>query len=69
MVSGALVVSLLPFAREQEAKFVQDRISNVEKHFAELCTAFAAYTRKAARFVYNDRCTRAPLYRLFILSS
>ncbi|XP_012164709.1 CBY1-interacting BAR domain-containing protein 1-A isoform X2 [Bombus affinis] len=34
---------------EQEAKFVQDRISNVEKHFAELCTTFAAYTRKAAR--------------------
>ncbi|CAL7946587.1 unnamed protein product [Xylocopa violacea] len=34
---------------EQEAKFVQDRISNVEKHFAELCTSFAAYTRKAAR--------------------
>ncbi|XP_076669185.1 CBY1 interacting BAR domain containing protein Fam92 isoform X4 [Andrena cerasifolii] len=34
---------------EQEAKFVQDRISNVEKHFAELCTAFATYTRKAAR--------------------
>ncbi|XP_076244534.1 CBY1 interacting BAR domain containing protein Fam92 isoform X4 [Calliopsis andreniformis] len=34
---------------EQEAKFVQDRISNVEKHFAELCNAFAAYTRKAAR--------------------
>ncbi|XP_076658201.1 CBY1 interacting BAR domain containing protein Fam92 isoform X2 [Halictus rubicundus] len=34
---------------EHEAKFVQDRISNVEKHFAELCTSFAAYTRKAAR--------------------
>ncbi|XP_033328526.1 CBY1 interacting BAR domain containing protein Fam92 isoform X2 [Megalopta genalis] len=34
---------------EREAKFVQDRISNVEKHFAELCTSFAAYTRKAAR--------------------
>ncbi|XP_034173119.1 CBY1 interacting BAR domain containing protein Fam92 isoform X1 [Osmia lignaria lignaria] len=34
---------------EQEAKFVQDRISNVEKHFAELCVTFAAYARKAAR--------------------
>ncbi|KAG7201544.1 hypothetical protein KM043_004294 [Ampulex compressa] len=34
---------------EQEAKFVQDRIANVEKHFAELCTIFAAFTRKAAR--------------------
>ncbi|XP_048508249.1 CBY1-interacting BAR domain-containing protein 1-B isoform X2 [Athalia rosae] len=34
---------------EQEAKFVQERISSVEKHFAELCTTFAAYTRKTAR--------------------
>ncbi|XP_012540161.1 protein FAM92A-A isoform X1 [Monomorium pharaonis] len=34
---------------EQEAKFVQDRITGVEKHFAELCTIFAAFTRKAAR--------------------
>ncbi|KAK0160997.1 hypothetical protein PV327_009518 [Microctonus hyperodae] len=34
---------------EQEAKFVQERIAAVEKHFAELCTIFAAFTRKAAR--------------------
>ncbi|RLU18453.1 hypothetical protein DMN91_009164 [Ooceraea biroi] len=34
---------------EQEAKFVQDRITGVEKHFAKLCTIFAAFTRKAAR--------------------
>ncbi|XP_032683390.1 protein FAM92A isoform X2 [Odontomachus brunneus] len=34
---------------EQEAKFVQDRITGVEKHFAELCTIFAAFTRKTAR--------------------
>ncbi|XP_018376059.1 PREDICTED: protein FAM92A1 isoform X2 [Trachymyrmex cornetzi] len=34
---------------EQEAKFVQDRITGVEKHFAELCSIFAAFTRKAAR--------------------
>ncbi|XP_014481008.1 PREDICTED: protein FAM92A1 isoform X2 [Dinoponera quadriceps] len=34
---------------EQEAKFVQDRITAVEKHFAELCTTFAAFTRKSAR--------------------
>ncbi|KAL2729843.1 CBY1-interacting BAR domain-containing protein 1 isoform X2 [Vespula maculifrons] len=36
---------------EQEAKFVYDRITGVEKHFAELCAIFAAFTRKAARFV------------------
>ncbi|EFN76866.1 protein FAM92A isoform X2 [Harpegnathos saltator] len=34
---------------EQEAKFVQDRITAVEKHFAELCTIFAAFVRKTAR--------------------
>ncbi|KAF7398385.1 hypothetical protein HZH66_006282 [Vespula vulgaris] len=34
---------------EQEAKFVYDRITGVEKHFAELCAIFAAFTRKAAR--------------------
>ncbi|XP_012270006.1 protein FAM92A-A isoform X1 [Orussus abietinus] len=34
---------------EQEAKFVQDRIVRVEKHFAELCTIFAAFARKSAR--------------------
>ncbi|XP_008207659.1 uncharacterized protein LOC100123748 [Nasonia vitripennis] len=34
---------------EREAKFVQERIDAVEKHFAELCSVFAAYTRKAAR--------------------
>ena len=38
---------------EREAKFVQERIDAVEKHFAELCTVFAAYTRKAARWVIN----------------
>ncbi|XP_053595961.1 CBY1-interacting BAR domain-containing protein 1-B [Microplitis demolitor] len=34
---------------EQEARFIQERITGVEKHFAELCTSFAAYTRKSAR--------------------
>ncbi|XP_058802636.1 CBY1-interacting BAR domain-containing protein 1-A isoform X3 [Phymastichus coffea] len=34
---------------EKEAKFVQERIDAVEKHFAELCSVFAAHTRKAAR--------------------
>ncbi|CAD6209710.1 GSCOCG00010809001-RA-CDS [Cotesia congregata] len=34
---------------EQEARFVQERITKVEKHFADLCTSFAAYARKAAR--------------------
>ncbi|KAL0132737.1 hypothetical protein PUN28_000462 [Cardiocondyla obscurior] len=43
------MVNELLFVSEQEAKFVQDRITGVEKHFAELCTTFAAFTRKAAR--------------------
>lgn len=35
-------------ACEQQAKFIQERIVSVEKNFAELCTVFAAYTRKTA---------------------
>ncbi|CAB3250411.1 unnamed protein product [Arctia plantaginis] len=34
---------------EQQAKFIQDRITNVEKNFGELCVAFGDYTRKTAR--------------------
>ncbi|CAH0726028.1 unnamed protein product, partial [Brenthis ino] len=34
---------------EQQAKFIQDRISNVEKNFGELCVGFGDYTRKTAR--------------------
>lgn len=37
---------------EQQAKFIQDRISNVEKNFGELCVGFGDYTRKTARFLY-----------------
>nr|CAD7455345.1 unnamed protein product [Timema tahoe] len=36
-------------ACEQQAKLIQERINSVEKHFAELCTILAAYTRKTAR--------------------
>ncbi|XP_072168906.1 CBY1-interacting BAR domain-containing protein 1-like [Diadema setosum] len=36
-------------AREGQSKFVQQRINSVEKHFAELCQDFSAYTRKIAR--------------------
>lgn len=53
------VNTFLLFISEQEAKFVQDRITGVEKHFAELCMIFAAFTRKAAR------CFSVKLYRLF----
>lgn len=34
---------------EQQAKFIQDRITNVEKNFGDLCVAFGDYTRKTAR--------------------
>ncbi|KAM3964658.1 CBY1 interacting BAR domain containing protein Fam92 [Aphomia sociella] len=34
---------------EQQAKFIQDRITNVEKNFGELCVAFGDYSRKTAR--------------------
>uniref|UniRef100_A0A182K3S3 BAR domain-containing protein n=1 Tax=Anopheles christyi TaxID=43041 RepID=A0A182K3S3_9DIPT len=34
---------------DEQAKFILERISTVEKHFGELCGAFAEYTRKVAR--------------------
>nr|XP_029708860.1 protein FAM92A-B-like isoform X1 [Aedes albopictus] len=34
---------------EEQSKFILDRISTVEKHFSELCGAFADFTRKVAR--------------------
>ncbi|XP_041980344.1 protein FAM92A isoform X2 [Aricia agestis] len=34
---------------EQQAKFIQDRISSVEKNFGELCVGFGDYARKTAR--------------------
>ncbi|XP_072937013.1 CBY1-interacting BAR domain-containing protein 1 isoform X2 [Epargyreus clarus] len=34
---------------EQQAKFIQDRITSVEKNFGELCVGFGDYTRKTAR--------------------
>lgn len=34
---------------EQEAKFIQDRISSIERNTAELCHVFGEYSRKAAR--------------------
>ncbi|CAG4997904.1 unnamed protein product [Parnassius apollo] len=34
---------------EQQAKFIQDRITSVERNFGDLCVAFGDYTRKIAR--------------------
>ncbi|XP_025836342.1 protein FAM92A [Agrilus planipennis] len=34
---------------ELQTKFIQNRISKVERQFAELCNAFAEYSRKAAK--------------------
>ncbi|XP_073942107.1 CBY1 interacting BAR domain containing protein Fam92 isoform X3 [Choristoneura fumiferana] len=34
---------------EQQAKFIQDRITNVERNFGDLCVAFGDYARKTAR--------------------
>lgn len=35
---------------EQQAKFIQDRITNVERNFGDLCVAFGDYARKTARY-------------------
>ncbi|XP_016105916.1 protein FAM92A1-like isoform X1 [Sinocyclocheilus grahami] len=36
-------------ARDTQTKQIQENITNVEKHFGDLCQQFAAYVRKTAR--------------------
>ncbi|XP_054841482.1 CBY1-interacting BAR domain-containing protein 1 [Eublepharis macularius] len=36
-------------ARDNQTRQMRDAVSNVEKHFGELCQIFAAYVRKTAR--------------------
>ncbi|XP_072459661.1 CBY1-interacting BAR domain-containing protein 1 isoform X2 [Notamacropus eugenii] len=36
-------------SRDAQTRQLQDAVSNVEKHFGELCQIFAAYVRKTAR--------------------
>ncbi|XP_072113017.1 CBY1-interacting BAR domain-containing protein 1 isoform X2 [Mobula birostris] len=36
-------------ARDSQTKYIQSTVANVEKHFGDLCSLFAAYTRKTAR--------------------
>ncbi|XP_015265338.1 PREDICTED: protein FAM92A1 isoform X3 [Gekko japonicus] len=36
-------------ARDNQTRQIRDAVSNVEKHFGELCQIFAAYVRKTAR--------------------
>ncbi|KPP78152.1 protein FAM92A1-like [Scleropages formosus] len=36
-------------ARDSQTRQIQDNVSNVEKHFGELCQLFAGYVRKTAR--------------------
>ncbi|XP_055489570.1 CBY1-interacting BAR domain-containing protein 1 isoform X2 [Leucoraja erinacea] len=36
-------------ARNSQTKYIQSTVSNVEKHFGDLCSLFAACTRKTAR--------------------
>uniref|UniRef100_A0A3Q2EHC9 CBY1 interacting BAR domain containing 1 n=1 Tax=Cyprinodon variegatus TaxID=28743 RepID=A0A3Q2EHC9_CYPVA len=36
-------------ARDKQTRKIQENITNVEKHFGDMCQLFAAYTRKTAR--------------------
>ncbi|XP_028673628.1 CBY1-interacting BAR domain-containing protein 1-like [Erpetoichthys calabaricus] len=36
-------------ARDNQTKQIQEMVTNVKKHFGQLCQLFAAYTRKTAR--------------------
>lgn len=37
------------YSRNSQTKYIQSTVSNVEKHFGDLCSLFAACTRKTAR--------------------
>ena len=36
-------------SRDNQTRKIQENITNVEKHFGEMCQLFAAYVRKTAR--------------------
>ena len=36
-------------SRDNQTRKIQENITNVEKHFGEMCQMFAAYVRKTAR--------------------
>ncbi|KAH0617570.1 hypothetical protein JD844_015960 [Phrynosoma platyrhinos] len=44
-----VVVQLNPLIWDNQTRQVREAVSNVEKHFGELCQIFAAYVRKTAR--------------------
>ena len=48
------------FSSESQAKFCQDRVAKVEKHYGNLCETLASITRKAAR--QRDKGTPYLLY-------
>lgn len=38
-----------PRSRDNQTRKIQENVTNVEKHFGEMCQLFAAYVRKSAR--------------------
>lgn len=43
------ITSFLSLSRDNQTRQMRDAVTNVEKHFGELCQIFAAYIRKTAR--------------------
>lgn len=43
------VVNYCLIIRDNQTRRIQENITNVEKHFGEMCQLFAAYVRKTAR--------------------
>lgn len=39
----------LTLSRDSQTRKIQENITNVEKHFGEMCQLFAGYVRKTAR--------------------
>lgn len=44
-----LFISSVTLSRDNQTRKIQENITNVEKHFGEMCQLFSAYVRKTAR--------------------
>lgn len=45
----AVIMLSSTLCRDNQTRKIQENITNVEKHFGEMCQLFAAYVRKTAR--------------------
>lgn len=49
---------------EAQSRFVNERVSQIEAYFGDLCTEFISYTRRTAKLRNNGRFTISVLVRM-----